>query len=69
MHVFLNCFNLVFLGLVYKKNTLIGTMKHIIANHDKFSLLLLSCDACEAELININNMLYLHSIKLYHSSL
>ena len=30
MHIFLKCLNPVFLGLVYLKNTLIGTMKHLI---------------------------------------
>ena len=53
MHVFLNCFNPAFLGMVYQKHTLLGTMKHIIDNNNKYSLLLLSCDVREAEIITI----------------
>ena len=53
MHVFLNCLNPVFLGLVYQKHTLIGTMKHIIVNYDKYSGFWLSCDVCESEIFPI----------------
>ena len=66
--VFLNYFNPVFIVFVYQKLTLIGTMKHTIANHDKYCLFVLSCDVCEDAIITSINMIYQHSIELYHSS-
>ena len=31
MHVFLNCFNIIFLALVYQKHTLIGTINTLLS--------------------------------------
>ena len=51
--------------LLYIKNTLNGTMKHIIANYNKCSGILVSCDVYEAEIITIADDLLLWIIVLY----